>query len=219
MVVRETAATGFARFPHECQPGSHRAQTWLIKEFNLSFSGCLNETSQLTSGAWSWHKYGKAMDLGCWWYDSNDKADGDACFAYVLSHAGDFGLQQMIWGNKIVDVRDGYKVRFYSGLDHYNHIHIAMGYAASQNWQPPSATIPAPQPEVEMFRVIKGDQFADRWLTNWLERRHIGAKPGFDSAAKAERDAIIEAGVTDGAGEVTWPQAWVNAIPEKRSDA
>lgn len=216
MVVRETAATGFSSFPHSCQAGTHRAQEWVIDEFHLAFSGCLNETSQLTSGAWSWHKYGKAMDLGCWYYDANDRADGDRAFAYILQHAEAFGLQQMIWGPTIVDIRDGYKIRHYSGSDHYNHIHVAMSYEASQHWQPP--TTPVIQ-EDEMFRVIKGDAFEDLWLTNWLERRKIGRKPGGSSAATAEANAIIAAGVTNGAGIVTWPQEWVNNIPEKRSDA
>lgn len=71
--------------------------------------------------------------------------------------------------------------------------------------------------EDDMFRVIVGDQFQDRWLTNWLERRHIGVHPGFDGEARKERDAIIAAGVTNGAGEITWPQAWVNNIPEKHA--
>lgn len=82
-----------------------------------------------------------------------------------------------------------------------------------------AGTAPAPPPpppiqgDREVFRVIKGDKFEDRWLTNWLEKRHIGAHPGFDQAAKDERDAIIHAGVTDGAPEVTWPQVWVENIP------
>lgn len=219
MTVRETAATGFRRFPHSCQPGTRRALDWSVREFNLAVSGCLSETSQLSSGAWSWHKYGKAYDVGCWWYDANDKANGDRLFAYVLSHAGDFGLQQMIWGNKIVDIRDGYKVRFYSGMDHYNHLHIAMSYFASQNWQPPNTTIPSPEVETEMFRLLKGSKFEDIWLTNWLERRKVGRVAGGSQAATDEANAIIQAGVTDGAGIITWPQEWVDNIPLKKSDA
>ena len=61
-----------------------------------------------------------------------------------------------------------------------------------------------------MFRVIKGDQKGDMWLTNWLEKRHI--------TSPAEVNAIIKAGVTNGAGLVTWPQAWVDAIPVIEND-
>lgn len=163
MTRRETAATGFSHFPHECQPGSRRAQSFLMKKFRLANSGCLNEYSSLSNGGWSWHKYGKAIDLGAWWHDAEDKADGDACFSYVLAHANDFGLQQMIWGNKIVDIRDGYKVRRYTRSDHYNHLHIALSYDASQRFQPPvdDDVIPHYPPEYKddpMLTLLRGDQ-------------------------------------------------------------
>lgn len=68
--------------------------------------------------------------------------------------------------------------------------------------------------EDEVYRVIHGDakgaagdQF---WLTNWLEKRKI--------TSGDESTAIIQAGVTNGAGPVKWPQAWVDAIPVKTSD-
>jgi hypothetical protein len=77
---------------------------------------------------------------------------------------------------------------------------------APVNYGTPDVPHPAPPPpEVDMFRVIKGDQKPDMWLTNWLEKRHI-ADPG-------EVTAIIQAGVTDGAAPVTWPQKWVDDIP------
>ena len=67
-----------------------------------------------------------------------------------------------------------------------------------------------------MYRVIKGDVYADLWFTNWLEKRHIGANPGADAAAHAEAAAIIKAGATNGAAIITWPQAWVDQIPTTR---
>ena len=60
-----------------------------------------------------------------------------------------------------------------------------------------------------MFRVIMGDKSNTIWLTNWLEKRRIGSPD--------EVNAIIKAGVTDGAGIVHWPQAWVDNIPIKRT--
>jgi hypothetical protein len=65
-----------------------------------------------------------------------------------------------------------------------------------------------PKPKVvdeEMFRIIKGDQSATLWLTNWLEKRKI--------KDPAEANAIIAAGVTNGATTVVWPQSWVDNIP------
>lgn len=65
---------------------------------------------------------------------------------------------------------------------------------------------PPPLPkESDMFRVIKGDAKGDMWLTNWLEKRHIGSP--------TEVTAIIGAGVTEGAPPITWPQSWVDSIP------
>lgn len=162
MTVRETAATGFSFFPHECQPGARHAQAFLMKKFRLANSGCLNEFSSLSGGGWSWHKYGKAIDLGAWWHDWEDKVDGDACFAYVLAHASAFGLQQMIWGDKIVDIKDGYRIRRYTRSDHYNHIHIAMSYNASQRFQPPDDNVTPHYPpeylEDNLITMLRGDQ-------------------------------------------------------------
>lgn len=180
MTVRETAATGFSSFPHSCQPGCRRALTWMIAEFSLANSGCLSETSQLSGGGWSWHKYGKAIDLGCWWYDDGDKADGDRAWNYVLTHAGDYGLQQMIWGDRIVDIRDGYKVRRYPGRDHYNHIHIAFSYAASQNWQIPTEDDLTPE---------QADTL--NWIGLWLKDGGYPAR----SNGKVSRVEHIEAKV------------------------
>lgn len=62
----------------------------------------------------------------------------------------------------------------------------------------------------EMIRIIKGDKAPEVWVTNWLEKRYVGSP--------AEINAIIQGGITDGAGQVNWPQAWVDAIPVKKSD-
>jgi hypothetical protein len=64
---------------------------------------------------------------------------------------------------------------------------------------------PAKKKDDEMFRVIRGDQQPDMWLTNWLTKRHI--------QTPAEVNAIISAGVTGGARPIIWPQAWVDSIP------
>lgn len=85
---------------------------------------------------------------------------------------------------------------------------IGVDHPALIGPNPPPVT-----PEEDMKRIIKGDQFEDRWVTDWITKRHIGTRPGFDAEARKERDAIIQAGVTQGAGEVTWPQAWVETIP------
>lgn len=147
MPTKETAATGFDSFPHSCQPGSLRLLNWAVPTFGLASAGCLGEDSQLTSGAWSWHKYGKAVDLGCWWYDPTDHGDGDRFWNWVIHNAELLGLQQMIWGNRIANNENGVIViRYYTRFDHYNHIHVAIGIDASQNWQPPGTPYP---PEVE----------------------------------------------------------------------
>lgn len=66
---------------------------------------------------------------------------------------------------------------------------------------------PKPPEEEEMFRIIKGDQSAELFVTNWLEKRKL--------TTPAEATAVIRAGVTNGVGTVLWPQAWVDAIPLK----
>lgn len=213
MTVRETAATGFSFFPHSCQPGCRRALTWMIAEFSLASAGCFNPDSELSGGGWSWHKYGKAIDLGCWWYDAEDKADGDRAWDYVMAHKEDYGLQQMIWGSDIVDIKDGYKVRRYRGKDHYDHIHIAFSYAASQNWMP-DGSIPLPPEDDDMKRIIYWRGGPEIYLTDWLSRRKM-AGPAKNDKLKEAR-AIIDAGVTDGAEPVEWPRAWVESIPESR---
>lgn len=146
MTTREKANSFFATRPHRCQSGCLRASAFLRKKFWLADAGCYNPDSNLDSGEPSWHVYGKAIDLGCWWFDPSDKADGDKCWQYVLDHKEAFGLQQMIWGSKIVDVRDGYRVRRYNGGDHFNHIHIAFSYGASLNWRIPEVDDPDPVP-------------------------------------------------------------------------
>lgn len=64
--------------------------------------------------------------------------------------------------------------------------------------------------EEEVFRVIGGDQSNTLWLTNWLEKRKIDSPD--------EANAIIKAGVTNGAGTVHWPQAWVDNIPVREAN-
>jgi hypothetical protein len=59
--------------------------------------------------------------------------------------------------------------------------------------------------EDEMFRIIRGEQAPQFWLTNWLEKRHV--------ESPQEADAIIKAGITNGADVVTWPQVWIDNIP------
>lgn len=149
MSTRETASTGFARRPSGCQPGSLRLSAHLRALYGLGDSGCYNPNSNLSSGAPSWHVYGKAIDLGCNWYDGAARARGDACFAWVLAHREELNLQQMIWGDRIYDVSYG-GVRPYRHADHKNHLHIAIGYAASQNWQAGAAAQPQPQPEDDL---------------------------------------------------------------------
>lgn len=186
MTVRETAATGFASFPHACQSGCKRALAYLMQTYHLANSGCLSETSTLSGGGWSWHKYGKAIDLGCDWHDrvgAGDKDDGDSCFNYVLSHREDFGLQQMIWGDKIVDVRDGYKVRMYAHSDHYNHIHIAFSYAASLNWRAPQEDDLTPEQATQLqyiFNVLK----AGNQDVNVISDIHNYSKATFERVQK-----------------------------------
>lgn len=148
MSTREQASTGFSRRPTGCQPGCVRLSGYLRGMFGLADSGCFNPNSVLSSGNPSWHQYGKAIDLGCNWYDGNQRARGDRCFDWVLAHREELNLQQMIWGNRIYDVSYG-GVRTYSHDDHKNHIHIAIGYAASQNWNVGSGPAPQPQPAPE----------------------------------------------------------------------
>lgn len=138
----EQANTGFGnRFPSGCQPGALRFLHWAVATFHLAVAGCFSPVSKLTSGRWSWHKYGKAVDLGANWWSERDRRDGQAFWDWALAHADELGLQQMIWGNMIWDVSFGWRI--YHGRDHYNHIHLAMSYPASQNWRPPTTT-PAP---------------------------------------------------------------------------
>lgn len=87
---------------------------------------------------------------------------------------------------------------------------LAVDNSTANHNKPCLQTPPAPKQEDELFRVIKGDISNTIWLTNWLEKRRI--------TSPAEVNAIIQAGVTNGAGLVTWPQAWVDAIPIKKND-
>lgn len=125
-----------------CQAGSSSLLRYLMTKFGLANSGCRNPTSLLSSGAPSWHVYGKAIDLGCWWFHPDDKPDGDACWHWLIQHREELWLQQAIWGNRIFDV--SYGERNYYRSDHYNHIHVALGAGPARNWRPPTAAPDAP---------------------------------------------------------------------------
>jgi len=114
----------------------------LTAKFGVGNSGCYNANSTLSSGSPSWHAYGKAIDLG-----TSDRAKGDRVFQWVLDRREELNLQQMIWRDRIYDVGYG-GVRHYSRGDHDTHLHIAIGYQASQSWTP-SGPAPAPQPQPE----------------------------------------------------------------------
>lgn len=148
MTTIERANTGFSSFPHKCQPGTARLQQYVSALFNLPAWGCLSETSQLTSGAWSWHKYGKAIDTGCNWYDSTQQRRGNALFDWAVAHREALNLQQTIFGNRIWDVE--YGERIYHRDDHTNHVHIAIGYHPSQNWTAPGGTLPPTPGDYEL---------------------------------------------------------------------
>jgi hypothetical protein len=87
---------------------------------------------------------------------------------------------------------------------------LAVDNSTANHNKPCLQAPPPPKGDDELFRVIKGDLSNTIWLTNWLEKRRI--------TSPSEVNAIINAGVTNGAGMVTWPQAWVDAIPIKKSD-
>ena len=88
---------------------------------------------------------------------------------------------------------------------------LAVDNSTANHNRPCLQAPPPPKPEDdELFRVIMGDKSNTIWLTNWLEKRRIGSPD--------EVNAIIKAGVTNGAGIVHWPQAWVDNIPIKRDD-
>lgn len=186
-VPNEEAWTGFSSFPHLCQQGTREFLHWGIEAFNLANSGCFNPDSELSSGEPSWHAYGKAADFGCWWWDPTDHGDGDRLWNWCLEHKEEIGLQQMIWGNRIVDVRDGHRVRYYSGSDHYNHIHVAMSFRASQDWRPPGLPY---TPEEDMTPEEHNRQLGMAWIQlkhddilNWLAG--IEFPQGFENRGKS----------------------------------
>jgi hypothetical protein len=82
---------------------------------------------------------------------------------------------------------------------------LAVDNSTANHNKPCLQDLPKPPEEDDVFRIIRGDQSATLWLTNWLEKRKI--------RDPAEANAIIQAGVTNGAPPVTWPQAWVDNIP------
>lgn len=158
MTTIERASTGFSSFPHKCQPGTARLQAYVSSLFSLPAWGCLGEGSQLTSGAWSWHKYGKAIDTGANWYDDNQQRRGNALFDWAVQNREALNLQQAIFGNRIYDIE--YGERIYHRNDHTNHVHIAIGYHPSQNWTPPGGPYPPTTPgdyeltEAEFQRLV-----------------------------------------------------------------
>lgn len=182
MTNRETAAYGFASFPHKCQPGTARALAWTMEFFDVASDGCLNEDSHLSGGGWSWHKYGKAYDVAIDWYNKDAAKKGELIFSFVLANAELWGLQQMIAGHKIVDIRDGYKVREYKPDDHMNHVHIAMSYAASLRWQAPVTIAPRPKEQTMFIVGVTSDGTAKgvpgpKYLVNdSFQRRHLKTK-------------------------------------------
>lgn len=166
----EQANTGFSHKPSSCQPGCIRLQQFLIATFGATNSGCYSVNSVLTSGRPSWHQYGKAIDMGANWNDPAGRARGDRVFDWVLLHANELNLQQMIWGNRIWDVSYG-GVRAYHRDDHFNHVHIAIGYAASQNWQSGApGPAPPPSPPKGWLDMLTDEQQAQ--LYNWVWELH-----------------------------------------------
>jgi hypothetical protein len=87
---------------------------------------------------------------------------------------------------------------------------LAVDNSTANHNKPCLQAPPPKKEEEELFRVIMGDRSNTIWLTNWLEKRRIGSPD--------EVNAIIKAGVTNGAGIVHWPQPWVDNIPIKRDD-
>lgn len=70
------------------------------------------------------------------------------------------------------------------------------------------AGVPAPKPlpvEDDVFRILNEVETNTLWLTNWLERRKVGSVQ--------EAAALIQAGITQGAPVVAWPQPYIEAIP------
>lgn len=179
MPTREQASTGFSRRPTTCQPGCVRLSEHLRRLYNLSNAGCYNPNSHLSSGAPSWHVYGKAIDLGCNWNDPAQRQRGDQCFEWVLARREELNLQQMIWGNRIYDVSYG-GVRTYRHDDHKTHLHIAIGYQASQSWQPRGgvAAPSQPVPQLPAGRKAKPVVF--------IQTKGIGAIALYDIGARTK---------------------------------
>lgn len=170
--MREYPNTGFARRPSSCQPGSKRLLDYLTAKFRLSNSGCFNAGSRLTSGKLSFHAYGKAIDLGCNWHDLGQRARGNQCFDWLLANREALGLQQVIWGDRIWDI--SYGVRAYRRDDHKNHVHVSLGYHASQHWtstgQPAPAPAPAPPPLIPVGDNVAVYEFDNVLNAAWVDK-------------------------------------------------
>lgn len=168
----ERASTGFSAFPHRCQPGAVRFNDFAAANFGGSPGGCLSETSKLSSGAWSWHKYGKAIDRMYNLYDPAQYAKGKALADYAVANRSALGTQQVIVGQDIWDIEYGW--RKYWHLDHMNHVHIAIGYLASQQWFPPGGGGMSPtgddfdMDEKQFQRLVGGIQDGQKFAANMV---------------------------------------------------
>lgn len=128
---------------------------------------------------------------------------------------GHIGLFLRASGNRVISYESagsGQGVGVYSRLASFWA--ISVQHPSFAGVAPTPSPVPEPVPEKkkgEMFRVIQGDKSDTLWLTNWGGKRRISSPD--------EVNAIIKAGVTDGAGIVHWPQAWVDQIPVDKTDA
>jgi len=119
------------------QPGASALMNWCLTNYQASKNlGIYNCRTVRGSTAPSMHGEGRAIDVGFPVLNRKAHADGSRLLEDLAKHAGDLGLQCIIWNRRIYSARSP-RGRKYTGTNpHIDHLHIELTREAAKHLTP-----------------------------------------------------------------------------------
>lgn len=119
------------------ESGATALMNWCLQNYQAAKNlGIYNCRTVRGSTSPSMHGEGRALDVGFPVVNKKAHADGSRLLEDLANHAGELGLQCIIWDRRIYSARSP-RGRKYSGVNpHIDHLHIEMTKSSAKTLNP-----------------------------------------------------------------------------------
>ena len=119
------------------RPGATALMNWCLENYQASKNlGIYNCRTVRGSTAPSMHGEGRAIDVGFPVLNRKAHADGSRLLEDLAKHAGDLGLQCIIWNRRIYSARSPRGRKYTGSNPHIDHLHIELTKDAAERLTP-----------------------------------------------------------------------------------